>query len=101
MIFPLLLLVPTLIALVMEMYVPLPIKLMCDPRVAIRVKLVEMWVLGLLYTKITLRLPVFEALRRMNERIQRVRVGFLALQIRSNGWTAHRLTVTGDVTHAP
>jgi E3 ubiquitin-protein ligase MARCH6 len=64
--------IPTLIALVMEMYVFLPIKFIYDPRVAVRVKLVDMWVLGLFYTKIILRLPGFEAPQRMNEGIQRV-----------------------------
>ena len=71
--------IPTLIALVMEMYVFLPIKFIYDPRVAVKVKLVEMWVLGLFYTKIILRLPGFEAPRRMNEGIQRVRAGLFAL----------------------
>ena len=64
--------IPTLIALVMETYVLLPIKFIYDPRVVVRVKLVDMWVLGLFYTKIILRLPGFEAPRRMNEGIQRV-----------------------------
>ena len=71
--------IPTLIALVMEMYVFLPIKFIYDPRAAVKVKLVEMWVLGLFYTKIILRLPGFEAPRRMNEGIQRVRKGLFAL----------------------
>ena len=65
--------IPTLIALVMEMYVLMPIKFIYDPRVAVKVKLVDMWVLGLFYTKIILRLPGFEAPRRMNEGILRVR----------------------------
>ena len=37
-----------------------------------KVKLVDMWVLGLFYTKIILRLPGFEAPQRMNEGILRV-----------------------------
>ena len=73
--------IPTLIALVMEMYVLLPIKFIYDPGVMVKVKLVEMWVLGLFYTKIILRLPGFEAPQRMNEGIQRVRVRLLALQL--------------------
>ena len=64
--------IPTLIALVMEMYVLMPIKFIYDPRVVVKVKLVDMWVLGLFYTKIILRLPGFEAPRRMNEGILRV-----------------------------
>ena len=68
--------IPTLIALVMEVYVLLPVKLVYDPEMVVRVKLVEMWVLGLFYTKIILRLPGFEAPRQMNEGIQRVRVQY-------------------------
>jgi E3 ubiquitin-protein ligase MARCH6 len=64
--------IPTLIALVMEVYVLLPVKLIYDPKLIVKVKLVEMWVLGLFYTKIILRLPGFEAPRHMNEGIQRV-----------------------------
>jgi len=67
--------IPTLIALVMEMYVLLPVKLAYDPRGLVRVRLVDMWVLGLFYTKIILRLPGFEAPQRMNEGIQRVSRG--------------------------
>lgn len=77
--------IPTLIALVMEMYVLLPIKFIYDPRAAVKVKLVEMWVLGLFYTKILLRLPGFEAPRRMNEGIQRVRIPFFVFKPFANG----------------
>jgi len=70
--------IPTFIALVMEMYVLLPIKFTYDPQAVVKVKLVEMWVLGLFYTKIILRLPGFEAPQRMNEGIQR---------INRNGWS--------------
>ena len=72
--------IPTLIALVMEVYVLLPVKLVCDPKMVVRVKLVEMWVLGLFYTKIILRLPGFEAPRHMNDGIQRVSVMLLTLE---------------------
>ena len=68
--------IPTLIALVMEVYVLMPVKLIHDPRVVVRVKFVEMWVLGLFYTKIILRLPGFEAPRRMNEGIQKASARF-------------------------
>ena len=71
--------IPTLIALVIEVYVLLPVKLIYDPKMLVRVKLVEMWVLGLFYTKIILRLPGFEAPRRMNEGIQRVSLSLFLL----------------------
>lgn len=77
--------IPTLIALVMEVYVLLPVKLTYDPRTVVRVKLVEMWVLGLFYTKIILRLPGFEAPRHMNDGIQRVSVVLPVLDSLANG----------------
>jgi len=81
--------IPTLIALVMEMYVLMPIKFIYDPRVVVKVKLVDMWVLGLFYTKIILRLPGFEAPRRMNEGI---------LRINRNGWSRpDPMTATKEV----
>jgi hypothetical protein len=72
----------------------LPIKFIYDPRVVVKVKLVEIWVPSLFYTKIALRLPGFEAPQRMNEGIRRVRAGLLTLQLFANGRIAHRLTVT-------
>lgn len=93
--------IPTLIALVMEVYVLLPIKLIYDPRMVVRVKLVEMWVLGLFYTKIILRLPGFEAPRHMNDGIQRVSVMFLGLRLLVNDRLAHRLTEMVGVAQIP
>lgn len=87
--------IPTLIALVMEVYVLLPVKLIYDPRMVVRVKLVEMWVLGLFYTKIILRLPGFEAPRRMNEGIQRVSTHRWPLQSIAHARPIRRLTETG------
>ena len=77
--------IPNLTALVMEMCMFLPVKFICDPRAAVEVKLVEMRVLGLFYSKIILQLPGFEAPRRMNEGIQKVRAALLALQLFANG----------------
>ena len=89
--------IPTLIALVTEMYVLLPIKFAYNPGVVVRVRLVDMWVLGLFYTKIILRLPGFEAPRGLNEGIQRVSEALPALKISANGPLMYRLTVTGGV----
>jgi len=81
--------IPALIALVMEVYVLLPVKLIYDPGMAVKVKLVEMWVLGLFYTKIILRLPGFEAPRHMHDGIQR---------INRNGWSRpDPITATKEV----
>jgi len=87
--FFLVIVIPTLIALVMELYVFLPIKIIYDPRMALKVGLVDMWILGLFYTKIILRLPGFEAPQRMNEGIQR---------INRNGWSRpDPMTATKEV----
>jgi E3 ubiquitin-protein ligase MARCH6 len=67
--------IPTLIALVVEVYLILPMRSINDPSLAIRIRLVDMWVLGLFYTKIILRLPGFEAPHKMNHGIQNVRYG--------------------------
>ncbi|KAI0085732.1 hypothetical protein BDY19DRAFT_964078 [Irpex rosettiformis] len=71
-------LVPTLIALVIELYIILPSRHAFHPDVRPRIKVVDMWALGLLYTKVGLRL-------------QRIRpVGQIARgidNIRRNGWT--------------
>ena len=90
-------LIPTLIALVMEVYVLLPVRLVYDPRMMVRVKLVEMWVLGLFYTKIILRLPGFEAPRNMNEGIQRVSVVLPTFGSLADGQLSRRLIATGGV----
>ena len=76
--------IPTFIALVMEMYVLLPIKFTYDPQAVVKVKLVEMWVLGLFYTKIILRLPGFEAPQRLNEGIQRVSIPEFGSRVPAN-----------------
>ncbi|KAF9642582.1 hypothetical protein BDM02DRAFT_2029581 [Thelephora ganbajun] len=54
------------------MYVLLPTKLVYNTGLVVRVKLVEMRTLGLFYTKITLRLPGFEAPQCMDEGIHRI-----------------------------
>lgn len=66
--------IPCLIAMVVEFYIILPVRSMSHPAIPIRIRLVDMWVLGLFYTKIILRLPGFEAPNQMNEGIQRVSV---------------------------
>jgi len=88
--------IPTMIALVMEMYVLLPIKFIYDPGVVVKVKLVDMWVLGLFYTKIIPLLPGFKAPQRMDEGVQRAR-----FVLPANGWLAYRLTKTGGVVRTP
>ena len=47
--------IPTLIAIVMELYVILPIRHEFHPDAQPRIRIVDMWALGLLYTKVLLR----------------------------------------------
>lgn len=56
----------TLITLVMGRYVSLPIKFIRVPRVVVRVEFVGMWVIGLFYTMVTLRLPGLDPPRHIN-----------------------------------
>jgi len=46
------LVIPTLISLVMDFYVVLPIRLAMDPAMKPRIRIVDAWALGLLYAKI-------------------------------------------------
>jgi len=47
--------IPVLLALVMELYVVQPVRLMLHPAPELRIRVVDMWALGLLYTKICIR----------------------------------------------
>ncbi|KAI0788709.1 hypothetical protein C8Q75DRAFT_879244 [Abortiporus biennis] len=47
--------IPTLIALVMELYIILPLRYSLDPDLQPRIRIVDMWALGVVYTKIALR----------------------------------------------
>jgi E3 ubiquitin-protein ligase MARCH6 len=71
--------IPSLIATVVELYIIFPVRSIFNPDIAIRIRLTDMWVLGLFYTKIVLRLPGFEAPNHMNDGIQRVCVLFLSV----------------------
>ena len=44
-----------LLALVVEMYIALPIRFMLNPDLVPRIRIVDMWALGLVYAKIILR----------------------------------------------
>ncbi|KAF7976370.1 hypothetical protein HWV62_6933 [Athelia sp. TMB] len=49
------LVLPTLISLVMEFYIILPIRLAINPNLQIRLRIVDTWALGLLYAKIAIQ----------------------------------------------
>jgi len=81
--------IPSLIAMVVELYIIFPVRSIYNPDIPIRIRLTDMWVLGLFYTKIVLRLPGFEAPHQMNDGIQR---------INRNGWTRpDPITATKEV----
>lgn len=55
MVFMLGIVVPILVAMVVEVYIVLPIRFTVEPELVPRVKVVQMWTLGILYVKIGLR----------------------------------------------
>ncbi|TFK63266.1 hypothetical protein BDN72DRAFT_964036 [Pluteus cervinus] len=70
--------IPTLLALVIDLYVLLPFRFLGDPAIIPRIRMVDMWALGLLYAKIALHLPQVQYPPRIAAGIQ---------HIRNNGWT--------------
>lgn len=71
-------LIPTLIAIVMELYVILPVRHEFHPDQQPRIRIVDMWALGLLYTKILLRVQRVQPMGRIARGVE---------SIRRNGWT--------------
>ncbi|GJE91239.1 hypothetical protein PsYK624_073880 [Phanerochaete sordida] len=71
-------LLPTLIALVVELYVVLPVRAEVHPAQQPRIRVVDMWALGLLYTKILLRVQRVQPLGRIARGVA---------SIRRTGWT--------------
>lgn len=47
--------IPTLIATVMELYVIMPVRYTLNPEMKLRIRVIDMWALGLLYAKIALK----------------------------------------------
>ncbi|KAF8644973.1 hypothetical protein AX16_008157 [Volvariella volvacea WC 439] len=70
--------IPTLIALAVDLYILLPIRFAIDPQLSPTVRVVDLWALGLLYAKMTLHVAHVERQNRITLGIQ---------QIRNNGWT--------------
>lgn len=90
--------IPTLVALVMELYIILPARMSMNSKVEPRIRIVDMWALGLMYTKIALRAHRLHANGRIARgiehvrprlgcRISHVKLTFDAFQIRRMGWT--------------
>ncbi|KAH7924153.1 hypothetical protein BV22DRAFT_1091457 [Leucogyrophana mollusca] len=78
MIFFLGIVLPILLALVVDLYIIMPIRLTLDPTLVPRIRVVDMWALGLVYGKIALR-------GRRRRQANRIARGFTA--ILNNGWT--------------
>lgn len=69
--------VPILFALVIDMYIVMPVRLTLNPTMTIHIRIVDMWALGLVYGKIFMRInrrPQFD-------------VGRGVVTIINNGWT--------------
>lgn len=69
--------IPILFALVIDMYIVMPVRLTLNPTLAIHIRIVDMWALGLVYGKIFMRInrrPQFD-------------VGRGVVTIINNGWT--------------
>lgn len=89
------LVIPTLISLVMDFYIILPIRLALDPGLQPRIRIVDAWALGLLYAKIGLHAHRLQnpplVMRGLNNVSLRLIFDILAhsryLQIAANGWT--------------
>ncbi|PSR82583.1 hypothetical protein PHLCEN_2v6016 [Hermanssonia centrifuga] len=73
--------IPTLIAVVVELYVVMPFRQTFYPDMPPRIRIVDMWALGLLYTKIALQGPRVRPVGRITIGLER---------IRTNGWTSLR-----------
>ncbi|KAF4569838.1 hypothetical protein EYR36_009639 [Pleurotus pulmonarius] len=64
--------IPTLVSIVMDLYLILPVRLLVDPSLSPTIRIVDAWALGLLYTKIALftqrigpDAPINQGLRRI------------------------------------
>ncbi|KAG0698227.1 hypothetical protein DFH29DRAFT_834916 [Suillus ampliporus] len=69
--------IPILLALVIDMYIIMPVRLTLNPTMVIHIRIVDMWALGLVYGKIFMRInrrPQFD-------------VGRGVVTIINNGWT--------------
>ncbi|KIJ65205.1 hypothetical protein HYDPIDRAFT_175219 [Hydnomerulius pinastri MD-312] len=71
--------IPTLLGLVVDLYIVMPIRLTLNPNMIPKIRLVDMWSLGLIYCKIAIR---------MRRRVQLPAPVARALQsLLNNGWT--------------
>jgi E3 ubiquitin-protein ligase MARCH6 len=67
---------PILVALVVEMYLVLPLRLTMNPGMPIRIRIVDMWMMGILYMKIILRTRGVQAPTTFIRGVERVSLLF-------------------------
>jgi E3 ubiquitin-protein ligase MARCH6 len=65
--------IPTLISFVMDLYIVLPIRYAIDPDMTPRIRVVDTWALGLLYTKIALHANRMQTPNQVTQGLQHVR----------------------------
>ncbi|KAF8629103.1 hypothetical protein AX15_003588 [Amanita polypyramis BW_CC] len=70
--------IPTLIALVVDLYIILPLRLTLKPNMTPRIRIVDAWALGLLYAKIVIHVHRIHPPNQITRGLQR---------IMENGWT--------------
>ncbi|KAF7317716.1 RING-CH-type domain-containing protein [Mycena kentingensis (nom. inval.)] len=81
--------VPTLISIVIDLYIVLPIRFAIDPALVPRVRIVDSWAMGLLYTKIILHVMLAQPHNHITRGVQ---------HIANNGWThPEPITATKEV----
>ncbi|KAJ7036506.1 hypothetical protein C8F04DRAFT_953656 [Mycena alexandri] len=82
-------LIPTLISLVVDLYIILPIRLSLDPTLIPRIRIVDSWAMGLLYMKIMLHINRTQPPNPITRGVQ---------HITNNGWThPEPITATKEV----
>ena len=98
--------IPTLIAFVVDLYVILPIRLALDPQMTPRIRVVDMWALGIVYVNVILhvyRLQPESPVMIGVQNVCRLIIFCLwfadyVLQIVNNGWThSNPVTATKEV----
>ncbi|KAJ7493199.1 hypothetical protein B0H11DRAFT_2156254 [Mycena galericulata] len=81
--------IPTLISLVVDLYIILPIRLSLDPLLIPRIRIVDSWAMGLLYAKIMLHITRTQPPNPITRGMQ---------HITNNGWThPEPITATKEV----
>lgn len=69
--------IPTLIAFVVDLYIILPVRFALDPELTPRIRVVDTWALGLLYTKIALHINRVQPPNQIATGLQHVSLLFI------------------------